>query len=44
MGTVIERVIDFRKIEGENTLKDLKENLTIIKEYSEKIEKNQLLT
>ena len=37
--TVIERVIDFRKIEGENTLKDLKENLTIIKEYSEKIEK-----
>ena len=39
LGTVIERVIDFRKIEGENTLKDLKENLTIIKEYSEKIEK-----
>ncbi len=38
-GTVIERVIDFRKIEGENTLKDLKENLTVIKEYSEKIEK-----
>ena len=39
LGTVIERVIDFRKIEGENTLKDLKENLTLIKEYSEKIEK-----
>ena len=39
LGTVIERVIDFRKIEGENTLKDLNENLTIIKEYSEKIEK-----
>ena len=39
LGTVIERVIDFRKIEGENTLKDLKENLTIIKEYSKKIEK-----
>ena len=39
LGTVMERVIDFRKIEGENTLKDLKENLTIIKEYSEKIEK-----
>ena len=39
LGTVIERVIDFRKIEGENTLKDLKENLTIIKEYSEKIKK-----
>mgnify|MGYP005686254919 FL=1 len=39
LGTVMERVIDFRKIEGENTLKDLKENLTIIKEYSEKIKK-----
>ena len=36
---VIEEVIKFRKNEGENTLKDLRENLNIIKEYSETIEK-----
>jgi uncharacterized protein (TIGR00255 family) len=36
---VIEEVIKFRKNEGENTLKDLRENLNIIKEYFEKIEK-----
>ncbi|MEC7478931.1 MAG: DUF1732 domain-containing protein [Bacteroidota bacterium] len=36
---VIEEVIKFRKNEGENTLKDLRENLNIIKEYSEIIDK-----
>ncbi len=36
---VIEEVIKFRKNEGENTLKDLRENLNVIKEYSETIEK-----
>tara|TARA_B100000242_G_scaffold181911_1_gene130556 strand:- start:7206 stop:8063 length:858 start_codon:yes stop_codon:yes gene_type:complete len=36
---VIEEVIKFRKNEGENTLKNLRENLNIIKEYSETIEK-----
>ena len=36
---VIEEVIKFRKNEGENTLKDLRENLNVIKEYSKTIEK-----
>ena len=35
INNVIEEVIKFRKNEGENTLKDLRENLNIIKEYSE---------
>jgi uncharacterized protein (TIGR00255 family) len=39
INNVIEEVIKFRKNEGENTLKDLRENLNIIKEYFEKIEK-----
>ena len=39
VNSVIEHVIDFRKNEGKNTLKDLKENLNIISEYSLEIEK-----
>jgi uncharacterized protein (TIGR00255 family) len=39
INNVIEEVIKFRKNEGENTLKDLRENLNIIKEYSEIIDK-----
>ena len=39
LNSVIEHVINFRKNEGKNTLKDFIENLNIIKEYSEKIEK-----
>ena len=39
INNVIEEVIKFRKNEGENTLKDLRENLNIIKEYSETINK-----
>ena len=40
VNSVIENVIDFRKNEGflsKNTLKDLRENLNVIKEYSETI-------
>ena len=39
INNVIEEVIKFRKNEGENTLKDFRENLNIIKEYSEIIDK-----
>ena len=39
VNSVIENVIDFRKNEGKNTLKDLRENLYVIKEYSETIDK-----
>lgn len=39
VNSVIENVIDFRKNEGKNTLKDLRENLNVIKEYSETINK-----
>ena len=39
VNSVIEHVIDFRKNEGKNTLKDLRQNLNIISEYSEAIEK-----
>ena len=39
VNSVIEHVIVFRKNEGKNTLKDLRENLNVIKEYSETIEK-----
>lgn len=39
VNSVIENVIDFRKNEGKNTLKDLTENLNVIKEYSETIDK-----
>ena len=39
VNSVIEHVIDFRKNEGKNTLKDLRENLNIISEYSKAIEK-----
>lgn len=39
INSVIKDVINFRKNEGKNTLKDLKENLNIIKEYSETIDK-----
>ena len=39
INNVIEEVIKFRKNEGENTLKDLRENLNVIKEYSKTIEK-----
>ena len=39
VNSVIENVIDFRKNEGKNTLKDLRENLNVIKEYSETIDK-----
>ncbi len=39
VNSVIEHVIDFRKNEGKNTLKDLRENLNVIKEYSETINK-----
>jgi len=39
VNSVIEHVIDFRKNEGKNTLKDLRENLNIISEYFLEIEK-----
>ena len=39
VNSVIEHVIDFRKNEGKNTLKDLRQNLNIISEYSDTIEK-----
>ena len=39
VNSVIEHVIDFRKNEGKNTLKDLRQNLNIISEYSKAIEK-----
>ena len=39
VNSVIEQVIDFRKNEGKNILKDLRENLNVIKEYSETVEK-----
>ena len=39
VNSVIEHVIDFRKNEGKNTLKDLRENLNIISKYSQAIEK-----
>ena len=39
VNSVIEHVIDFRKNEGKNTLKDLRENLNIISECSKAIEK-----
>ena len=39
VNSVIEHVIDFRKNEGKNTLKDLRQNLNIISEYSDAIEK-----
>ena len=39
VNSVIKHVIEFRKNEGKNTLKDLRQNLNIISEYSEAIEK-----
>ena len=39
INSVIKDVINFRKNEGKNTLKDLRENLYVIKEYSETIDK-----
>ncbi len=39
LNSVIEHVIEFRKNEGKNTLKDLRQNLNIISEYSKAIEK-----
>jgi uncharacterized protein (TIGR00255 family) len=39
INNVIEEVIMFRINEGQNSLKDLRENLNVIKEYSKTIEK-----